>query len=158
MEDLLMATNTLTRYNARDVVPTRSLIDQLLEGSVFAPSMMDRWFNQNAPATSFPANLVENDEGYVVQIGLPGLNPEKLEIQSLNRELRIKGVFEPAHFEKGNYIWNGLPQGEFTQAFTLPAEVASDGAEATYTSGILTISLPKAEHAKVRNIPVKTTV
>lgn len=153
-----MANNTLSRYNAREMVPTRSVIDQLLEGSLFAPTAVDRWFNQNQQTLSFPANLVETDEGYTVQIGLPGLNPEKLEIQSLNRELRIKGVFETRHFEKGNYIWNGLPQGEFTHAFTLPAEVASDTAEASYTNGILSVTLPKADHAKVRTIPVKTTV
>lgn len=153
-----MATNTLSRYNNREVVPTRSMIDQLLEGSFFAPSIMDRWYNQGSQTVSFPANLVETDDGYVVQIGLPGLNSEKLEIQSLNRELRIKGIFEPVQYEKGNYVWNGLPQGEFTHTFTLPGEVASESAEAGYTNGILSVTLPKADHAKVRTIPVKTTV
>jgi HSP20 family protein len=152
-----MATNNLSRYRNRDVVPTRSMIDQLLEGSFFAPGIVDQWYGQNGQY-SVPANLVETDEGYVVQIALPALNSEKLEIQSLNRELRVRGVFEPKHFENGNYIWNGLPQGEFTQTFTLPGEVASDGAEASYTNGILQITLPKAEHAKIRTIPVKTSV
>jgi HSP20 family protein len=153
-----MANNTLSRYNAREVIPTRSMIDQLLEGSFFAPSMLDRWATQNGQAGGVPANLIDSDEGYIIQVSLAGMNAEKLEIQSLNRELRIKGVFEPVQFEKGTYIWNGLPQGEFTQTFTLPGEVAGDGAEASYTNGVLTIKLPKAEHAKVRTIPVKTTV
>jgi HSP20 family protein len=153
-----MANNTVSRYSPREVIPTRSMIDQLLEGSFFSPAIVDRWYNQNGQSFAVPANLVETDEGYVVQIALPGLNPDKLEIQSLNRELRIKGFYEPKHFDKGNYIWNGLPQGEFTQAFTLPGEVANESAEASYTNGILEVSLPKAEHAKVRNIPVKTTV
>src|SRR5579872_785506 len=114
---IVMATNTVVRYSPREVVPTRSMIDQLLEGSFFAPPLMDRWFQ---PSSSVPANLIETDEGYVVQIALPGLNSEKLEIQSLNRELRIHGFYETKQIEKGNYIWNGLPQGEFNQAFTLP--------------------------------------
>lgn len=148
--------NTVTRFNPRTdaVVPTRSVIDQLLEGSFFAPSMMDRWLGQNG---NYPANLIETDDSYVVQLALPGLNIEKLEIQSLNRDLRIKGVYESQKFE-GNYIWNGLPTGEFTQAFTLPAEVANEGSEAGYANGILTVTLPKSDRAKVKNIPVKITV
>jgi len=150
-----MATNTVVRYSPREVVPTRSMIDQLLEGSFFAPSLMDRW-SQATP--SVPANLVETSESFVVQIALPGLNSEKLEIQSLNRELRIHGHYDVPQIENGNYIWNGLPQGEFTQAFTLPGEVVNDQAEATYANGILAITLPKSDRAKVKNIPVKTTV
>jgi HSP20 family protein len=150
-----MATNAVVRYAPREVVPTRSVLDQLLEGSFFAPTLMDRWAHNTQ---AIPANLVETADAYVVQIALPGINGDKLEIQSLNRELRIRGQFENNQIEEGKYIWNGLPQGEFTQAFTLPAEVMNDQAEATYTNGILSISLPKADHAKVKNIPVKTTV
>ena len=55
----------------------------------------------------------------------------------------------------GKVIWNGLPAGEFSETFTLPSEVVSDGAEATYDNGILTINMPKSEAAKVKTIPVK---
>ena len=61
-------TTMLTRYAPRDAVPTRSLIDQLLEGSVFAPSLAGRWSNT---APNIPANLVETEENYVVEISLP---------------------------------------------------------------------------------------
>ena len=147
--------NTVTRYTPRDAVSTRSLIDQLVEGSFFAPSLFERWTNQ---MPSVPANLVETSEAYIVEIGLPGIEADKLEIQSLGRELRVKGVYKTAKHEKGEYVWSGLPAGEFTQAFTLPASVANDAAEASYVNGILTITLPKAENAKVKTIPVKTTV
>lgn len=150
-----MATDTVVRYAPHDIAPTRSMIDQLLEGSFFAPTLMDRW-TRHAP--SIPANLIETDNSYVVQIALPGLKSEKLEIQSLDKELRIRGQYDAPVIEGGKVIWSGLPHGEFTQNFTLPAGVANDHAEATYTNGILAISLPKADHAKVRTIPVKTTV
>ncbi len=149
--------NTMTRYNARpDMVPTRSVIDQLLDGSFLSPTVFDRWFTQ--PTVNWPANLIETDDSYVVQIGLPGLDHEKLEIQASHRDLRIKGSYLGFQPEKGNYIWQGLPSGEFVQTFTLPNEVASDGAEASYTNGILSITMPKSDRAKVKTIPVKTTV
>jgi len=151
-----MTTNvTLYRNPRAEMVPTRSLIDQLLEGSFFAPSAVDRWFNQ---ATSMPANLIETNDAYIVQLALPGLDSTKLDIQVAQRDLRIKGVYETRDLENGDYIWRGLPVGEFSQAFTLPTEVSGDGAEATYTNGVMTISVPKAQHTRVKSIHVKTTV
>ncbi|HZT96040.1 MAG TPA: Hsp20/alpha crystallin family protein [Chloroflexota bacterium] len=147
--------NTLTRYSRPDMVPTRSLIDQLLEGSFFAPSAMDHWFN---PTTGVPANLIETADHYIVQVALPGLDADKLEINAVQRDLRIKGVYEQENVENANYIWHGLPSGEFSQTFTLPAEVMGENAEATYTNGILSISIPKAQNARVKTIPVKKTV
>jgi HSP20 family protein len=139
------------------MVPTRSVFDQILEGSFFAPSMLDRWVASNGNVNA-QANLVETNEGYTVQVALPGLDAEKLEIQASRRNLHIKGVYEVPQIENGNYIWQGLPAGEFTQSFTLPGESSSEGADATYTNGILTIHLPKSEGARVKTIPVKTTV
>jgi HSP20 family protein len=148
---------TLTRFTRpAEMVPTRSVIDHLLEGSFFAPSMMDRWANN--PASATPANLVETNDSYVVQLAVPGISSEQLEIKSSRRDLQIKGVYETPAIENGNYIWQGLPSGEFTQAFTLPGETSSEGAEASYVNGVLTIRLPKSEGARVKTIPVKTTV
>lgn len=149
--------NTLTRNTPRsDMVPTRSVIDQLLDGSWFAPATFDRWVN--GTTATFPANLVETDDKYVVQVALPGLDSDQLEIQVSERDLRISGTYESFEVEKGNYLWRGLPTGQFTQSFTLPAEVMGDGAEANYTNGILRINLPKSEKAKVKTISVKKTV
>ena len=145
-----MAINTVVRYRPSAAVSTRSLLDQLFEGS-----LRD---HGSRPSPSMSANLIETPDAYVAQIALPGINTEKLEIQSINRQLRIHGEFETSDVENGTTIWNGLPNGEFNQAFTLPAEVVNDKAEAAYTNGILQITLPKADSAKVRNIPVKVTV
>ncbi len=147
--------NTITRYTRPNMVPTRSLIDQLLEGSFFAPAAMDRWMNQTPTQ---PANLIETNEAYVVQAALPGLDADKLEINVAQRDLTIKGTYEFENVENGSYIWQGLPSGEFTQTFTLPGEVTGDGAEATYTNGVLSVNIPKAQHARVKSIQVKKTV
>jgi HSP20 family protein len=89
----------------------------------------------------------------------PGLTPKKLDIQVSQRDLRIMAVYEVQQFDNGNYIWHGLQEtGEFSQTFTLPSEVSGDGAEATYTNGVMTITVPKAQHTRVESISVKTTV
>ncbi|MBV9229073.1 MAG: Hsp20/alpha crystallin family protein, partial [Chloroflexi bacterium] len=44
--------------------------------------------------------------------------------------------------------------GQYQQSFTLPSPINADRVEASYTDGILTLTLPKAEHAKARTIKV----
>jgi HSP20 family protein len=150
-----MATN-LTRYNPTSpYVPVRSLVDQLLANSFVFPSLFDRWFSETG-RMMIPANLAETNDAYIVQVALPGIDPEKLEINVTGRELRVKGTYHVPQPENATYIWQGLQSGEFTESFTLPAEVQGDKAEANYHDGILTVTLPKHEHARVKSIPVKT--
>ena len=106
---------------------------------------------------AIPANLIETDDGYEVQIGLAGLESDKIEIQVAESNLRIRGVYETPDTEARNYVWQGLPTGEFSHTFNLPTEVTGDGAEATYTDGLLTVKVPKAHYSKMKSIPVKTT-
>jgi HSP20 family protein len=56
--------------------------------------------------------------------------------------------------ENVNWIWQGMPTGEFRESFTLPAEVEGGKTEASYEHGVLTINLPKAEHLLPKNIKV----
>ena len=51
-------------------------------------------------------------------------------------------------------IWVGLGDGEFREQVTLPGEVDADKAHADYQDGILTLTLPKAEHARIKTIKV----
>jgi HSP20 family protein len=51
-------------------------------------------------------------------------------------------------------VWVGLGAGEFSEQVALPGEVDADGASADYQNGILTLTLPKAEKAKVKTIKV----
>lgn len=91
---------------------------------------------------------------YIVQVALPGINPENMDIQVVGREVSIKGRFESWAPENAKWIWQGLPAGEFNETYTLPVEVEGDTSEASYHHGILSITLPKVEHARPKNIKV----
>jgi HSP20 family protein len=58
--------------------------------------------------------------------------------------------------EGAQIIWMGMGGGEFREEVTLPGEVNSDQASAEYRDGILTLTLPKTERAKVHQIKVGT--
>jgi HSP20 family protein len=51
--------------------------------------------------------------------------------------------------------WNGFQSGQFQQSFSLPSPINAERVEAHYNNGVLTLHLPKAEHAKARTIKVK---
>ena len=58
--------------------------------------------------------------------------------------------------ERVSYHRKELPEGAFNRTVTLPTEVDAERVDAKYADGILTLTLPKAEEAKPRQIVVKT--
>lgn len=146
--------NTLTRYQPTGVTRLPEMIDRLFQESFVLPSMFDRGVN-GTTSPSFPVNLIETAESYVMQAALPGLKTEELDIQVVGREVAIKGSFASWLPENGSWIWRGLPSGQFYESYTLPVDVESDATQATYENGILTITLPKAQHLRPKNIKVE---
>jgi HSP20 family protein len=150
--------NTLTRSSAPRTSVTRlpDLMDQLFHDSFVLPTFWDRAAGGSTRPT-LPVNLFETADSYVMHLALPGLNPEEIDIQVVGREVTIKGKFELNTPENGQWIWQGIPSGQFAETYTLPVEVQSDKVQATYDYGILTIGMPKAEHLRPKNIKVKVT-
>ncbi|HCI82594.1 MAG TPA: Hsp20/alpha crystallin family protein, partial [Ktedonobacter sp.] len=59
--------------------------------------------------------------------------------------------------EGATALWQGFQSGQYQQSFTLPSPINSERAEASYNDGVLTLNLPKAEHAKARTVKVNAT-
>jgi HSP20 family protein len=150
--------DTVTRYHPQNGGLTRlpDLMDRLFRESFVMPSLVDRSVGGTA-RPSLPVNLFETPEGYVLHAALPGLDPAQLEIQVVGREVTIKGQFEAITPENGNWIWQGIPSGEFYETYTLPVEVQSDSTQASYAQGILALTLPKAEHLRPKSIKVQVS-
>ena len=153
-----MATN-ITRYQPQTTPLTRlpDLVDRLFRESFVVPSFWDRSFFGGTSRAALPVNLFETPESYIMHCALPGLKPENLDIQVVGREVTIKGTYELNTPENGQWVWQGIPSGEFYESFTLPMEIESDKVQASYDHGILTLGLPKAEHLRPKSIKVQTT-
>jgi HSP20 family protein len=120
-------------------------------------------------------NVVEDNDNYYVYLMLPGVNPEKLEVTSLDNKVTIKGESEIPAFgpqaaaqteegegEKPAYRWlhRELPTGNvtFKREFELPLTLDADNVQATYDNGVLRLLLPKAPVAKPRKISVQAAL
>jgi HSP20 family protein len=126
---------------------------------------MDRMFRRfgteepawPAPAFTYPpVNLWEDEKNVYVEAELPGLELEKLELLvSEGNELTIKGERLPPKVEKVVWHRQECLSGKFARVVPLPVLVAPDKVEARFEKGILFVTLPKAEAALPRRIPVK---
>jgi HSP20 family protein len=140
----------IIRYNPfSEVVSLREAMDRLFEDSFISPRQNNGWSGRGAAA-----NLYETAEGFTLQIPAPGIRPEDVEITVQQQTVSLKWETKIQAPEGATVHWNGLQSGQYQQSFSLPSSINSERVEANYTNGILTLHLPKAEHAKARTIKV----
>ena len=139
----------MTRYNPfNEAISLRDAMDRLFEDS-FIP----RTFNSFA-SRGVTANLYETPEGFILQVPMPGVNSEAVEITAQQDTLVLKWETKVTVPEGATVHWSGFQSGQFQQSFTLPAAINPERAEASYADGILTLNLPRAEHVKARTVKV----
>lgn len=122
--------------------------------------LFDEMLGQNGPEgrnlCSYPAlNILENEDGWVVDADVPGLTMEQLSVEVDGNELHISGKREFATREGESFVRTERVSGEFRRTLSLPTDIKLDAVEAKLTNGVLSILLPKAETAKPRRIDVK---
>jgi HSP20 family protein len=108
------------------------------------------------PAGRWPrANLWDAGEALALELGMPGVKLEDLEISGHDDTLHISGlrrVVTPEGYAVHRQERAGL---RFARSIQLPVKVELDKAEAALTDGILSIRLPKAPELTPRSIQVR---
>ncbi|MGB9773233.1 MAG: Hsp20/alpha crystallin family protein [Bacteroidota bacterium] len=102
------------------------------------------------------ADISESDDAYEVRLDLPGVSKDDVKITLENRTLCVQGERKQEKETKGkNYHRMERVYGSFQRTFTLPSTVKTDKIDAKFKDGVLTITLPKAEEAKPKQIEIK---
>lgn len=96
-------------------------------------------------------NIAEDEEGYTVDLCIPGVAPEDIELTITARNLIIKGERKSP---EGRYFRQERGAGNFQRALSLNVPVDRDGVSAKSENGILRVKLPKAEAVKPRKISI----
>jgi HSP20 family protein len=114
---------------------------------------LDRLFGPHSVYAGFSAavDVEENDSAYVLRADLPGFGQDDIDIRLEASELIISGT-RAAPSER-----SGLRErrfGRFVRRFQVGPGVSGGDIAADYRDGVLTVTLPKAESAKARQIPV----
>ena len=93
-----------------------------------------------------PLNVYDAGEGYVLSAQLPGLAAEDVELSITGETLTMRGERKrPEGVKDDSYRRQERPVGRWSRTITLPDRVDSAGVSASFTNGILTVHLPKAE-------------
>jgi len=91
----------------------------------------------------------------VIHAELPGMKKEDIDVRVENNVLTIRGKKErKEEVKEEGYFRTERAYGTFSRSFSLPTTVDVSKIVAEYKEGVLTLSLPKAEEAKPRQIAV----
>jgi HSP20 family protein len=142
---------TLARFEpSRGVSTLQDQINRLFNGA------FDRTLQEANLTTWAPAvDIYETEHELVVKADLPETQPEQLDIRVENNILTIRGErkFEEK-LNENNYLRVERSYGSFSRSFSLSNTVNAEAIKADYKNGVLTLSIPKREEAKPKQIKV----
>jgi len=138
----------------KDIEKVRSEMDRLVDTFLFGvPQKRDFW----EEAEWLPAvDVAETKDEIVVNVEAPGMDSKEFEISLREETLTIKGEKKQEKVEgEENYHLVERRYGTFTRSILLPQEVESDKISASYKNGVLTVTVPKSEGTKRKEIKIK---
>jgi HSP20 family protein len=137
----------------RDVVSLSDAVNSLLRESFVRPGAAGA--GGAAGVLALPLDVAENENEFVVKASLPGVKPEDVQITVHGDTLTIRGETKVEQEKKGEQ-WHLRERrhGAFQRSVSLATPIDSDKAAAHFEHGVLTLTLPKSERAKPRQIKV----
>ena len=121
----------------------------------------DRFFNEvnnglnnSGISNTAGVDLYETEDQVVLEMAVPGIKVEDLDVSSEGRQLTIKGKHPTPEAENRRYWVQGIVKGDFNRTVTLPANVQLDNVQAKVQDGILSLTMPKVAEAKVKKIAI----
>jgi HSP20 family protein len=102
-----------------------------------------------------PLDLYQDKDNLYAKLELPGVNKDDVSISLHEGVLTVSGERKvEAESAEADMYRNERYFGKFNRSVTLPSPVDVSKVKANYTDGILTVTMPKTEEAKPRQIPV----
>jgi HSP20 family protein len=102
-----------------------------------------------------PACNVFEEQGFTIQMALPGLDVNQIDVQVENNTLRVKGERKRDESEGPRWYVQGITEGTFSCSFKLPDYADHEKSTASYRQGLLTITFPKREDVKPHQIMIE---
>ncbi|KAF0193208.1 MAG: HSP20 family protein [Gammaproteobacteria bacterium] len=100
-------------------------------------------------------DVIDKEESVVVRAEVPGVKKDDLDISLSDNTVTIRGSLKHEEETKeGQYIRREMSRGEFSRTLTLPADVDASKAKATFSDGVLELTLPKQEPSRRHKIKV----
>jgi len=134
-----------------DMVTLRQAMDRLFEDSFVRPPRF-----AFADEGNLPIDMYQTNDTVVIRAAVPGVKPEEVEVTITGDILTIKGETRTEEeVKKDSFFRQEISYGAFSRSVALPGSLQTDKAEATFENGVLTLTIPKAEATKPKQIKIK---
>ena len=135
------------------------IIDQMFEQTFVPFGSGSRADGGGSAFKSVPVNVWETEDSYYVSVLAPGLDAKNVDVRFHDDTLAIEGTLAFHTSEGAKVVWQEFDPGPtpFRRSLPLGAFVDTSQVEAVYRDGLLVLTMPKAEHARPRQIHVKAT-
>lgn len=145
---------------ARELTPFEELdrlFNRMWEGGLLRPfqGRWPDWGQFQAMEGRFPkVDVIDREQDVLVRAELPGFSKEHLDVSVKDDFLTIKGEEHEEKTEEGDYYHAEIRHGGFMRTLRLPATVDGDKASASFSGGLLEITLPKTEQTKKHSVKI----
>ena len=141
----------ITRWNpVREMITWRDAMDQLINENY----VRNQDYRRQSVAWQLPVDAYADEDAIVLIADVPGLKPEELQITMESNTLTIRGELKN-RLEGRNYLLSERATSHFERILTINTPIDSNKIEAEFENGVLTLTLPRAEANKPKQIAVK---
>jgi len=108
------------------------------------------------PGRTFVPNvdIREADDALWIWADLPGVDETSVDVQLQNGQLSIEGRVDASSYAQTTPLYTEYNVGNFVRSFRIGDQVDSEQIQARMSNGVLELKLPKAAHARPRQIPI----
>lgn len=117
--------------------------------------LMTQVFGSDRAASTMPMDLYRSGDHYVLHVDLPGVDPGSIDVNVDDRTLTIRAQRTPRAEDDVQWLATERATGAFARQLTVGRGLALDAISASYTDGVLTLTIPVAEEARPRRIEVQ---
>ena len=134
-----------------EIVSLRDAMNFLFQESFVQPTSTRS--ERGAATFALPVDVTEAEDDFVVTASLPGIKPEDVQTTVLGDTLTIRGESKADAEQNGqNWLVRERRTGSFQRSVNLGTPINADKASAQFEHGVLTLTLPKSEQARPRQI------
>ena len=141
---------TIDRWEpVREMVSLRNAMNYLFQDSLVPPTGA---LSERGAAFTLPLDITEAENDFVVTASLPGIKPEDVQTTILGDTLAIRGESKVEEEDGHNWLLRERRFGSFQRSVSLGTPINADKASAQFEHGVLTLTLPKSEQARPKQI------
>jgi len=101
------------------------------------------------------ADIFESADAFVIKLDMPGVEKESMSVMVDSARIVLRGSVKPVQKEQSQILYSEIGKKKYQREFNLGSGLNLDQVDAQIQNGVLTITLPKAEEAKARVIPLQ---